>query len=895
MTHRGILSGLAALLLLAPSAASGAIRTEYFGIVQGQFDVEGQLDDQDLQGMQSARIRTDRFELSWKSLEPTKGTFRWAGSDHFIGALASHGIRALPFIWKSPRWVASSTSTPPLDSAADQEAWQTFLQALVARYGPGGTYWRNRYRQDYGASATPLPITSWQIWNEPNLRKFFDPGGTDAQLAPKYGALLRISHAAIASRDPQAQVVLAGAPGYPPSGGPHAWDFLAQLYNNVPNVKSYFDVAAIHPYAADVSHVQLEVEKFRTVMRNHGDGATPLWITEIGWGSDPPDQFGINQGPEGQRQRLVGAYSLFLNHRTQWNLQRVYWFLWRDPNPNSRFAHRCSFCASAGVLRYNRTQKQSYSALRSFTADTNPPTAQFTSGPQAGVTINDPTPTFTFGATDPGSIFECRIDAGPFELCPERYTTPSLADGTHRLYLRAIDAPGNVSETKLRPFTVDTTPPALAITLGPANGSATSSTTASFAFTNDDPSAIVTCQLDNGGFAACSSPFSTPTLGDGVHAFQVRATDPVGNVATIGRIWTVDTIPPVASITSGPDEGSTSPDPRPSFGFDASEAGVRFECQLDAGGFAACSSPYSVSARLPNAPHTFEVRAIDRAGNVGPVTTRTWTVDAPPVDVRIDGGPAPDAVIRDPTPSFAFSSSDDQASFKCRVGGDADPFVPCALGRQGSGTFTTPPLRDGHHRFSVEAVDGAEVSPIASRSFTVDTKAPETTISSGPADGSVSSNRSPSFSFAASEPGSTFECRLEARKFAACSSPRSLGPLSDGGHVFRVRAIDPAGNVGAAASRSFAIDTEAPRLAIKGPRRVRTATRRASALFVLKASERVHRHCRIDSKRFEPCAWRYRTPKLGQGAHTLDVKAVDRAGNVAARQKRFKIVAKARG
>src|SRR5437762_13561309 len=27
--------------------------------------------------------------------------------------------------------------------------------------------------QRYGANAKPLPITSWQVWNEPNLTKFF--------------------------------------------------------------------------------------------------------------------------------------------------------------------------------------------------------------------------------------------------------------------------------------------------------------------------------------------------------------------------------------------------------------------------------------------------------------------------------------------------------------------------------------------------------------------------------------------------------------------------------------------------------------------------------------------------------------------------------------------------
>ncbi len=363
---------LFACALLAPSTAGAAVRSEFFGIVQGQFDAEGQLDDTDLQGMENANVRTDRFELGWRTIEPHKGTRDWSASDHFVGALASHGIRAVPFIWKSPSWIAKGANTPPIDTAAHEQAWRDFLEAAVARYGPGGRFWNNRYQELYGPNATPLPIRSWQIWNEPNLRKFFDPGGTDAQLASHYAELLRISSAAIKSVHPGAQVVLAGNPGYPPSGGPRAWEFLNQLYAATPKVKKWFDVAALHPYASDLTHVRLEIEKFRTVMNNHGERSKPLWISEIGWGSDPRDQFGINQGPEGQRQLLSQAYQMVLTNRNAWNIQRIFWFLWRDPAPNSNFAHRCSFCASAGLLRYNRTQKGSYDAFVGFSADTDP-------------------------------------------------------------------------------------------------------------------------------------------------------------------------------------------------------------------------------------------------------------------------------------------------------------------------------------------------------------------------------------------------------------------------------------------------------------------------------------------------------------------------------------------
>jgi CSLREA domain-containing protein len=51
------------------------------------------------------------------------------------------------------------------------------------------------------------------------------------------------------------------------------------------------------------------------------------------------------------------------------------------------------------------------------------------------------------------------------------------------------------------------------------------------------------------------------------------------------------------------------------------------------------------------------------------------------------------------------------------------------------------------------------------------------------------------FVFASNEAGSSFECRLDGSRFRACKSPKRYRGLRPGKHVFRVRAIDAAGNV----------------------------------------------------------------------------------------------------
>lgn len=54
------------------------------------------------------------------------------------------------------------------------------------------------------------------------------------------------------------------------------------------------------------------------------------------------------------------------------------------------------------------------------------------------------------------------------------------------------------------------------------------------------------------------------------------------------------------------------------------------------------------------------------------------------------------------------------------------------------------------------------------------------------------------FKFVSDRPGSTFECKLDKAQWQGCASPKTVRGLAPGKHVFRVRAMDAAGNRGAA-------------------------------------------------------------------------------------------------
>ena len=90
-------------------------------------------------------------------------------------------------------------------------------------------------------------------------------------------------------------------------------------------------------------------------------------------------------------------------------------------------------------------------------------------------------------------------------------------------------------------------------------------------------------------------------------------------LSIVSRSGSVDT-----SITSGPT--GTGYVTTATFGFSASENHSKFQCQLDAGAWSACSSPKAY-AGLTVGNHVFAVRATDRWGHTDPTpATRSWSV-----------------------------------------------------------------------------------------------------------------------------------------------------------------------------------------------------------------------------------------------------------------------------
>jgi Bacterial Ig-like domain len=183
----------------------------------------------------------------------------------------------------------------------------------------------------------------------------------------------------------------------------------------------------------------------------------------------------------------------------------------------------------------------------------------------------------------------------------------------------------------------------------------------------------------------------------------------------------------------------------------------------------------------------------------------------------------------------------------------------------------------------VKDVNGNALS--ANKSWTFKTVTPpETTINSGPT-GDFASTLA-SFTFSSSKLNSTFKCSLDGSTFAACSSPKDYpGPLSQGNHTFRVRAIDATGTQDPTpASRSWSVDTNVPSApAIASPQEKGFV----SANFTLSGTAEPN----VTVKVFEgttskgttqangSSVWSKALSGVGEGTHNYTATATDAAGN----------------
>jgi hypothetical protein len=240
-------------------------------------------------------------------------------------------------------------------------------------------------------------------------------------------------------------------------------------------------------------------------------------------------------------------------------------------------------------------------------------------------------------------------------------------------------------------------------------------------------------------------------------------------------------------------------------------------------------------------------------------------------------GPVPASPADDEHPTILGSTQDATTVQIYGEGGCAGPMLADLTASQFNAQGYEATVEDGSTTtFSAQAKFGDLVSVCSNDVVYHDLPTPpQTTITQGPP--STGNTPGVSFSFTSDDPAATFSCRLDAGAYQPCSSPSALPALADGTHTFSVRATDVHGATDPTpATRTFKIDTHAPRTVIKSAKVKRSG--KAKVSFAADEAG-VTFECSLDGKEPKPCTSPAKF-KLKKGKHKFKVVATDAAGNV---------------
>ena len=163
--------------------------------------------------MKDADIAWGRYDFSWRSVEASgKGAYNWAAQDYAVAEANARGLHIYAGLGYTPTWasVAGNANSPPINN----QDWYDYVYAAVSRYKGSIKY--------------------WEMWNEPNLRQFWN--GTQAQFIELFKVGADAAHAA----DPDCMVL---GPEISSAGRRAFWmtDLLQQAGNKI-------DIISFHQY-----------------------------------------------------------------------------------------------------------------------------------------------------------------------------------------------------------------------------------------------------------------------------------------------------------------------------------------------------------------------------------------------------------------------------------------------------------------------------------------------------------------------------------------------------------------------------------------------------------------------------------------------------------------------
>src|SRR5437867_4204017 len=237
---------------------------------------------------------------------------------------------------------------------------------------------------------------------------------------------------------------------------------------------------------------------------------------------------------------------------------------------------------------------------------------------------------------------------------------------------------------------------------------------------------------------------------------------------------------------------------------------------------------------------------------------------------------------------------------------DGGPFSLCTSPTQ----YSSANISAGVQIFEVRAQDNVgnkDPSP-SSYKWTVDTVPPDANIDSATdgnktsiSPGGNTSFNSVTFKISGNDTGGKkgigvginhFECSIDNSNFTTCIGPVKSNNLTDGAHIFEVRAEDNVGNISPSPSSfTWTVDTTPPSTSIDSATDGSNATvtngnniKSTSMTFMFSGNDTgvgiSNFECSIDNSNFTTCTSPVQSNNLTDGTHNFKVSAKDHVGNI---------------
>jgi hypothetical protein len=249
------------------------------------------LGDSYLQQIEATGVDWVRMDAAWTEVEPLPPvagvrTHLWIGMDDRVRALARHNLTMLPIAGLPPWWARSQAASQAgcgvrsaLDSSAADD-YGAFVRALVARYGPNGTFWAQN------PSLPQRPIKIVELWNEPNWAPYWCPTPDPETYAQAAAAGADGAHAA----DPGVTVALGGL-ATPKEDtyrngnlhGMEAGRYMQRLTAAAPSLPDKIDSVSMHAYDNDPDLGLSLIGRIHSLMEDAGFDSQSMIATEFGW------------------------------------------------------------------------------------------------------------------------------------------------------------------------------------------------------------------------------------------------------------------------------------------------------------------------------------------------------------------------------------------------------------------------------------------------------------------------------------------------------------------------------------------------------------------------------------------------------------------------------------